>query len=120
LRSPNTAAALAALAEGDYVDPADAASLTESYVFLRRVEHALQMDAGAQTHTVPADREERRRLARVVGFRGTPDGGPTDLFDDALAAHRSKVRSIHERLWFRPLLEALSGAGPLSPAAAAG
>jgi glutamate-ammonia-ligase adenylyltransferase len=83
------------------------------------VEHALQLEGGRQTHTVPADRARRRHLARVLGYRGNPEGGPTELFDTDLARHRRQVRGIHERVWFRPLLGSLSGAGPLSPEAAA-
>jgi glutamate-ammonia-ligase adenylyltransferase len=119
LRSPNTLAALDALAGGGYVDPEDANALSGAYVFLRRVEHVLQLEDGRQTHTVPDDRERRRHVARVLGYRGTPEGGPTELFDRDLAGHRRQVRGIHERVWFRPLLESLSGAGPLGPEAAA-
>jgi glutamate-ammonia-ligase adenylyltransferase len=72
LRSPNTIAALDALAAGGYVDQHDATTLADAYVFLRRVEHALQLEGGRQTHTVPADRDRRRHLARVLGYRGNP------------------------------------------------
>lgn len=119
LRSPTTTVALDALAAGGYVAPDDVAVLTDAYVFLRRVEHGLQLDDGRQVHTVPDDRAQRRRLARVLGYRGAADGGPTELFDADLARHRRQVRGIHERVWFRPLLEALSGAGSLGPEAAA-
>jgi glutamate-ammonia-ligase adenylyltransferase len=119
LRAPATLAVLDALAQGGYVDGEDAAALADSYRFLRRVEHALQLEDLRQTHTVPADRDQRRRIARVIGFAGTPDAGPTEHFDRALAQHRSRVRSVHERVWFRPLLDSFSGSGPLSPTAAA-
>jgi glutamate-ammonia-ligase adenylyltransferase len=119
LRSPTTLTALDALTGGGYVDPADATTLRAAYEFLRRVEHAVQLEDEQQTHEVPADRDARRRLARVLGYRGTADAGPTERFDADLAAHRAAVRSVHERVWFRPLLAALSGAGPLGPAAAA-
>jgi glutamate-ammonia-ligase adenylyltransferase len=118
LRTPNTVAALGALAVGGYVDPDDADHLAESYELLRRVEHALQLEDERQTHTLPEDRGQRRRIARVLGYQGTPEGGPTDRFDDDLARHRAQVRRLHERVWFRPLLESLSGAGPLGPEAA--
>ena len=119
LRSPNTTSALRALAQGGYVDPDDAEQLAASYAVLRKVEHVLQLDDERQTHTVPADRDERRRIARVLGYQGAPEGGPTDLFDRDLAGHRTRVRSVHERVWFRPLLASLSGAGRLGPEAAA-
>ncbi len=117
LRTASTGAALEALAAGGYVDRLDVQQLRASHAFLRRVEHALQLDRMRQTHTIPVAREERRRLARVLGYRGRPEGGPTELFDRDHAAHRSRVRSVHERVWFRPLLESLSGVGPLGPEA---
>ena len=119
LRSPNTLHALDALATGGYVDGEDADTLQAAYGFLRRVEHAAQLEDEQQTHEVPADRESRRRLARVLGYRGSADAGPTERFDLDLATHRAAVRSVHERVWFRPLLASLSGAGPLGPMAAA-
>ncbi len=119
IRSANTLDALDALARGGYVDPDDAQGLAESYRLLRRTEHALQLDQGRQTHTVPADRDHRRRVARVLGYQGTPEAGPTEQFDRDLARHRAAVRSVHERVWFRPLLASLSGTGPLGPEAAA-
>jgi glutamate-ammonia-ligase adenylyltransferase len=119
LRARSTLDALDALARGGYVDPDDAIGLAASYRFLRRVEHALQLEDERQTHTVPAAREDRRRLARVLGYQGNPEGGPTEQLDGDLVRFRAQVRSVHERVWFRPLLAALSGAGPLSPDVAA-
>jgi glutamate-ammonia-ligase adenylyltransferase len=119
LRSRGTLAALADLRRGGYVDPDDAEVLADSYRFLRRVEHVVQLEDERQVHTVPADREHRSRLARVLGFRGTPAAGPTEAFDEALADRRRRVRTAHERVWFRPLLESLSGAGPLGEGATA-
>lgn len=118
LRSPTTLAALREMAAGGYVDAEDAVHLADSYRFLRRVEHALQLDEELQTHTLPAERDKRRRVARVLGYRGSPEAGPTEAFDGELLRQRNLVRSIHERLYFRPLLDALAGAGRLSPAAA--
>lgn len=119
LRTPDTRAALRALAVGGYVDVDDAERLTTAYELLRRVEHALQLDEERQTHSLPEGRDDRRRIARVLGYHGSKEGGPTERFDRDVAAHRAQVRALHERLWFRPLLAALSGAGPLGPEAAA-
>ncbi|MGH9113770.1 MAG: hypothetical protein ACRDZN_15940, partial [Acidimicrobiales bacterium] len=119
LRSPNTLAALAELDAAGYVAADDAEGLTHAYRFLRRIEHALQIEDDQQTHTLPSDRAQRRRIARVLGFRGTPASGPTDAFDRELSRQRNVVRTIHERLYFRPLLDALAGAGRMSPDAAA-
>jgi glutamate-ammonia-ligase adenylyltransferase len=119
LRSPTTLRALAELDTAGYVASDDAAGLASAYRFLRRVEHALQIEDERQTHTLPADRDRRRRIARVLGYRGSREAGATEAFDRDLARHRNLVRTIHERLYFRPLLDALAGAGSLSPEAAA-
>lgn len=120
LRSPTTLVALAELADGGYVDGGDAAALAEAYRLLRRVEHGLQLDEGRQVHAVPTDRAARDRLARVLGYRGSPEGDAADRFDADLRRHQATVRSIHERLYFRPLLDALAGdVGLLAPEAVA-
>ena len=41
---------------------------TTAYRFLRDVEHRLQMEENRQTHTIPADRPARLRLARLMNF----------------------------------------------------
>jgi glutamate-ammonia-ligase adenylyltransferase len=119
LRSPTTLTALAEMRAAGYVAPDDADGLADAYRFLRRVEHALQIEDDQQTHTLPTDRDHRRRVARVLGYRGTPESGATDAFDRDLVRKRNVVRRVHERLYFRPLLDAFAGAGRMSPDAAA-
>lgn len=121
LRTPATLDALAALAAGGYVDGADAGALTGAYRFLRTVEHRLQLWEDQQVHAVPADTTSRTRLARVLGFRDTSATTALASFDDALRTHQTAVRSIHERLFFRPLLEAFTApvATGLTPEAVA-
>jgi len=118
LRSPNTLEALAELSGAGYVDPSDAGALEDAYRFLRAVEHRLQLRDEAQVHAVPTDPAARTWLARVMGFIDRPEASALEQFDEALRRHRSAARSIHERLYFRPLLEAFAGVGRLSPAAA--
>jgi glutamate-ammonia-ligase adenylyltransferase len=119
LRSPTTLDVLAELAAAGYVAPADATELAASYRFLREVEHRLQLVDERQVHTVPADAGARDHLARVLGLRSSPDATALDQFDQRLKRVQNGVRSIHERVYFRPLLEAFAGAdGELSPEAA--
>jgi glutamate-ammonia-ligase adenylyltransferase len=120
LRSPTTLTALAEMGAAGYIASDDAEALAGAYRYLRRVEHALQVEDEQQTHTVPADRDHRRRIARVLGYRGTPEAGPTLAFDRDLTRQRNLVRRLHERVYFRPLLDSLAGAGRLSAEAAAG
>ena len=119
LRSPTTLAALDELGSAGYVDGGDAAALDQAYRFLRTVEHRVQLDDERQVHVVPSVPAERERLARVLGYRSTAEATALSHFDTALAQCRRQVRSIHERLYFRPLLEAFSTGEhpPLSPEA---
>lgn len=106
LRSPATLPALGWLATAGYVDPDDAAIMTEAYVFLRRLEHRLQLVDGAQVYAMPTDDPSRLRIARTMGYRDTPEAGALAQLDADLGRHQAAARSIHERLYFRPLLEA--------------
>ncbi|HML00283.1 MAG TPA: bifunctional [glutamine synthetase] adenylyltransferase/[glutamine synthetase]-adenylyl-L-tyrosine phosphorylase [Acidimicrobiales bacterium] len=112
IRRRSTLGALAELAGAGYVSPEDAQVLTDHYRFLRTVEHRLQLLEHEQTHAVPSGAEARHRLARVLGFADDRRGSATERFDDELRRRLAEVRAIHERLFFRPLLETFSGAGP--------
>ena len=108
LRSPGTLPAIAALAAGGYVRQDDADSLADSYSFLRNVEHRLQVWQMAQTHRLPPDREQ---LAFAMGYRSS-ERSAVSQFNSDLSKHRHQVRSLHERLYYRPLLEAFAAASP--------
>ena len=112
LRSRNTLRALAELASAGYVDPDDARRLGEGYRFLRTVEHRLQLADEQQVHAVPGDPEARGWLARVMGYRDEGRESALARFDQDLRRQQATVRAIHERLYFRPLLEAFTGPGP--------
>src|SRR5262249_17896058 len=60
-----------------------------AYVFLRRVEHRLQLDEGRQTHALPADTS---LLARRLGF------ADRERFTQALTATRRQVSAIFATL----------------------
>lgn len=67
LRGRPTPAALDALAREGLLPLEKAASLTDAYVFLRKLEHRVQMTDERQTHAFPADPAARDRLARLMG-----------------------------------------------------
>jgi glutamate-ammonia-ligase adenylyltransferase len=115
LRSPTTLTALAELAAAGYVGAADAAALADAYRFLRTCEHRLQLVADQPVYAVPADARARTRLARVLGFRDDTSGTARERFDAELVRHQATTRSIHERLFFRPLLEAFTADRPALP-----
>ncbi|HZQ28118.1 MAG TPA: bifunctional [glutamine synthetase] adenylyltransferase/[glutamine synthetase]-adenylyl-L-tyrosine phosphorylase [Acidimicrobiales bacterium] len=119
LRVPATVPALREMAGAGYVDPGDAAALQVAYTFLRTVEHRLQLVEDQQVHAVPVDAGVRTALARSLGYRDAPESSALARFDAALRTHQATARSIHERLYFRPLLEAFAGAGTGTLATAA-
>jgi glutamate-ammonia-ligase adenylyltransferase len=112
IRVPATLGALSALAAGGYVDPEDARALDAAYRFLRAVEHRLQLFEDRQVHTLPAQPTERARLARVMGYRDGPSATALSRWEADLAHHQAAARAVHERLFFRPLLEAFTDRGP--------
>lgn len=118
LRSGTTLTALRQLAEGGYVGRADAAALDAAYRFLRSMEHHIQLHKLRRTHLVPADPADLRRLGRSLGFRGDS----VAELQKAWRQHAREVRRLHEKLFYRPLLDAVAQLAPgeagLSAAAA--
>ncbi|HUG75535.1 MAG TPA: bifunctional glutamine-synthetase adenylyltransferase/deadenyltransferase, partial [Acidimicrobiia bacterium] len=116
LRSANTLSGLRLLADGGYVTAEDADGFAESYRWLRHVEHRLQLYDLRQTHALPADPLARERVAKAAGYRDAGAAGALEAFEADLVRHRARVRTIHERLFYRPLMEAFA-ATPPDPAA---
>jgi glutamate-ammonia-ligase adenylyltransferase len=102
LRVGTTCEALARLAAAGRISESDRAELTESYRFLRRVEHFLQMIDDQQTHRLPNDAEG---LAKLATFLGYPSA---EAFTAELVAHLGLV----ERHYAELFEEAPSLAGP--------
>jgi [glutamine synthetase] adenylyltransferase / [glutamine synthetase]-adenylyl-L-tyrosine phosphorylase len=133
LRLPATLPALAALAGGGYVGRDDADELAAAYRFLRRTEHLLQLHRLSRTHTLPEDPAVLRRLGRAMRSMDIPNGpwypypalsraDPAVEFDAMWRRHARQARRLHEKLFYRPLLEAVarlpSEAARLTPAEA--
>ncbi len=118
LRSPNTLAALESLAIWGYVGREDAAALSAAYRFLRTLEHRIQMHRMVRSHVVPRADEDVRRLGRAMGFMTDPGRELAEAWQRR--AH--EVRRIHEKLFYRPLLDAVARLDPgqarLTPQAA--
>ncbi|MFD9424576.1 MULTISPECIES: bifunctional [glutamine synthetase] adenylyltransferase/[glutamine synthetase]-adenylyl-L-tyrosine phosphorylase [unclassified Streptomyces] len=108
LHSGTTLEALRALAEGGYVGRADAAQLDEAYRFLRSMEHRIQLYRLRRTHLVPEDPADLRRLGRSLGMRTDP----VAELNKAWKRHASVVRRLHEKLFYRPLLDAVAQLAP--------
>ncbi len=118
VRAGNTLGALEALTNGGYVGRDDGADLAAAYRFLRALEHRLQLMHLRRTHVVPTDPEALRALGRSLGFMANPVVELTKTWD----RHAREVRRLHEKLFYRPLLDAVARipgtSGRLSPEAA--
>ncbi|MFD8423663.1 bifunctional [glutamine synthetase] adenylyltransferase/[glutamine synthetase]-adenylyl-L-tyrosine phosphorylase [Streptomyces sp. NPDC059668] len=104
LRSGTTLDALKALAAGGYVGRADAVQLDDSYRFLRLMEHRIQLFRLRRTHLVPEDSADLRRIGRSLGLRVDP----VAELKREWKRHRAVVRRLHEKLFYRPLLDAVA------------
>ena len=104
LRSATTLVALEALATWGYVGRGDASALADAYRFLRTLEHRIQLYQLRRTHTMPDAETDLRRLGRSMGYRQDPVGELTE----AWKGRAREVRRIHEKLFYRPLLQAVA------------
>lgn len=68
LRTGNTLTAIDRLAENGCLQPQEKDLMSESYRFLRKIEHRLQIMFDLQTHVMPDGIEERRKLALRMGY----------------------------------------------------
>ncbi|MEN0130519.1 MAG: bifunctional [glutamine synthetase] adenylyltransferase/[glutamine synthetase]-adenylyl-L-tyrosine phosphorylase [Brevundimonas sp.] len=102
IRSPSTLTALASLAAAGYVGRDDAARLAVCYRFLRLLEHRIQLYRLRRTHLMPTAEADLRRLARSVGMRADGVDGLLERWRNV----KREVRSLHEELFYRPLLPA--------------
>ncbi|WP_264889673.1 bifunctional [glutamine synthetase] adenylyltransferase/[glutamine synthetase]-adenylyl-L-tyrosine phosphorylase [Rhodoluna sp. KAS3] len=103
VRHRDTISAINALATAGYVGRSEAAAFAESYRFLRLLEHRIQLSDMRRTHLMPASDTRRRALARAVNPKWT--------VEELLSAWDSvklEVRALHQKIFYRPLLSAVS------------
>ncbi len=92
LRERGTLRALDKLLFAGLVSEREHRLLGDAYVFLRRVEHRLQLVDLRQTHALPSEPAERALLARRLGFATVGE------MDALLGLHRARVREIFATL----------------------
>ena len=93
LRDRDTLTTLDKLGDDRWIDDAARDDMKAAYVFLRTVEHRLQMVNDEQTQTLPAERAELERFARFLGF------ADRDAFAKVLLEHLDKVQRHYSRLF---------------------
>jgi glutamate-ammonia-ligase adenylyltransferase len=93
LRVRPTLEALDVLASSNWITFAARDELAAAYIFLRRVEHRLQMVADEQTHTLPDEVEDVERFARFLGY------GSRAAFARDLLGHLNVVQAHYSKLF---------------------
>jgi glutamate-ammonia-ligase adenylyltransferase len=95
-QSRNILATLSRLSSENCIPRAVYQELGQAYAFLRDTEHRLQMAGDRQTHTLPKEDLQRRRLALSMGFADWEE------FRRALSAHMGRVHSHFNELLADP------------------
>lgn len=107
LRGPRTLEMLSTLTSEGWISPQARDELTDSYRWLRTIEHRLQMRHDEQTQTLPADAADLEAFARFCGYPSTA------AFSKALTGHARRVEG-HYALLFEDAPSLASEAGALS------
>ncbi|MDD2865145.1 MAG: bifunctional [glutamate--ammonia ligase]-adenylyl-L-tyrosine phosphorylase/[glutamate--ammonia-ligase] adenylyltransferase, partial [Methylococcales bacterium] len=81
------------LSELKLLNPEDAAQLTQSYHFLRRVENRIQQYQDKQTHDLPTNENVKTAMAYVLGFASW------ETFLNELDAVRNKVHGVFDAVF---------------------
>ncbi|MBV9672962.1 MAG: hypothetical protein JO076_09100 [Verrucomicrobia bacterium] len=101
LQERSTLKTLAELGRVRIFPETDLAQLRNSYIFLRTVEHRLQIQHEQQTHTLPTDADGLLLIARSLGF-------PTvENFNGKFSELTESVRTIFDR-FFRSRAEPIA------------
>ncbi len=105
VRSPDTLTAIEELSKGGYIGRSEAAEFSAHYKFLRVLEHRIQMSKMRRTHLMPVEEDAQRAIARAVNLDWTAD----DLLT-RWSEVKHQVRALHQKIFYRPLLAAVSKA----------
>ncbi|MEI8379773.1 MAG: glutamine synthetase adenylyltransferase [Planctomycetota bacterium] len=91
VRSPNTLDGLVRLTDAGVLHADEYRRLTDGYVFLRTIEHSLQLMHNQQEHTMPTDPRELSALAHRLDFPGV------DQLLQHYEGHRASIRAIFDK-----------------------
>ena len=93
LRAPHTLISLTRLADRKLLTENELTELFEAYVFLRRLEHRLQMENGLQTHLIPVEAQKLLLLTRQMNLSNAA------AFEADLNFHTGNVSRIFSRIF---------------------
>ena len=106
VRAADTLTAIDELSSGGYMGRAESAEFSGHYKFLRVLEHRIQLSKMRRTHLMPVDVDEQRSIARSINISWS-----AQEVNSAWSEVKLEVRALHQRIFYRPLLAAVSKAG---------
>ncbi|MEY4451869.1 MAG: hypothetical protein RLZZ380_990 [Actinomycetota bacterium] len=106
VRVADTLSAIDTLNSGGYISRSDSRTFTEHYKFLRSIEHRIQFAQMRRTHLMPESDSQIRAIARGINIRWTADQ-LTERWNEV----KLEVRSLHQKVFYRPLLSAVAKLG---------
>jgi glutamate-ammonia-ligase adenylyltransferase len=104
LRRRDTTSAIAALSAGGYIGRSDAAGFDHAYRYLRLLEHRIQLFQLRRTHLMPVSEAALRSLAKAMLGPFSNERPHPDALLAAWQKTKRSVRELHERIFYRPLL----------------
>jgi glutamate-ammonia-ligase adenylyltransferase len=104
LRTANTLDALEQLAKVGCLTVQERSLLEDNYAFLRKIEHRLQIMLDLQTHLLPENRDELRKLALRMGYATSDEQPALETF---LSDYRGKTE-LNRRILDHLLHDAFS------------
>ena len=108
VRTKSTLDSLAALTRASYISRSDTEAFSRDYKKLRLLEHRIQLMQLRRTHLMPDRAGEQRALARSLVPAERMGTLSAEQMLKAWQKLKRNVRSLHERIFFRPLLAAVS------------
>ncbi len=93
IRDGTTLSALERSAEFDLISNTEFKTLKKSYIFLRNIEHFLQLTSGKQTHLLPEKPARQARIAKHFGFSNWQN------FNAELNSTQKQVRDIYDKFF---------------------
>lgn len=106
VRAADTLTAIDQLSDGGYIGRLEASEFSAHYKFLRVIEHRIQMSKMRRTHLMPVEEDAQRVIARSIRLEWTAE----ELLDN-WSEVKLQVRALHQKIFYRPLLAAVSRAG---------
>ncbi len=103
----STLGALGRFARYKLISNKDHQDLTAAYLFLRDVEHKLQMVHDLQTHALPDSREELERCAIRMGYHSDDQGQGVERFHADHRRHTEVVNRLFRALFSQPATSVL-------------